>query len=70
MACEVAECFSKDLTVRARPSWNCLKNVLQGRQNVNKKVLMELIDLIIILLLVKMHGVIRVHMKPTNSHET
>jgi len=27
MACEVAECFSKDLTVRARLSWNCLKNV-------------------------------------------
>nr|ACN26034.1 unknown [Zea mays] len=27
MACEVAECFSKDLTVRARPLWNCLKNV-------------------------------------------
>jgi len=70
MACEVAECFSKDFTVPARPSWNCLKNVLQGRQNVNKKVLMELIDLITISLLVKMRVVIRVHMKPTNSHET
>jgi hypothetical protein len=37
---------------------------------VKKKVVMELIDLITILLLVKMHGVIRVHMKPTATRHS